>query len=230
MSRMHFEQIAADYAAARPTYPDELYRALADAGVTGPGRQTLEIGAGAGLATVELLRAGCEVVAVEPGARLVEHLRAVAPGVDVIQCGFEDVDLPGSAFDAVVAATSLHWVDLAVGLPKIHGALRTGGRLAVWRSVFGDDEVDTEFRRRVAAIVARRSSDVQDRRREVRPTVDELSEGGLFELASSDELGGVVTEHYRTVLHLLRRRDRESAVDEPRRVSDPSDGAGRHDA
>lgn len=253
MSGMHFERMAGEYATARPPYPAALYRALADAGVIGKGRQVLEIGAGAGLATVELIRAGCDVVALEPGVQLTTQLRAVAPTANVIQTALEDADLPETAFDAAVAATSLHWVDLAVGLPKIRSALRSDGRLAVWRTVFGDDSVETEFRRRVAAIVAARSTAGPARRSEPRPSMEELAQGGWFMPESSEEwrwsinltadqvhrlfrtfsnwtpaeadaaaqaatdLGGEVTEHYRTVLHLLR-------------VTHGSDAAGRHDA
>ena len=52
MSGMHFEQMAGEYAAARPPYPYELYRALAEDGVTGCSRS-----ARAPASTVELLRA-----------------------------------------------------------------------------------------------------------------------------------------------------------------------------
>lgn len=63
---------------------------------------------------------------------------------------FEDVPLPAAGFDSAVAATSMHWVDLAVGLPRLHATLRPGGLLAVWRFRFGDESVDTPFRRRAA--------------------------------------------------------------------------------
>ena len=238
---MQFERMAAEYAGARPPYPAGLYRTLLAAGVTGPGRRILEIGAGAGLATAVLVRSGSDVVALEPGRALIAEMRAVAPDIEVIASRLEDADLVEAGFDSIVAAMSLHWVDLAVGLPELHRALRPRGWLAVWRTVFGDD-VETEFRRRIGQIVAGR--DPSRRVKRSAPTMDDLATGDWFEPVSTeewrwtvdlrtkqvrslfrtfsnwesaeadlaadaaDELGGEVTEHYRTVLHLLRRQDR----------------------
>ncbi|WP_223162628.1 class I SAM-dependent methyltransferase [Nocardioides antri] len=241
MSWAHFEQLGEEYAGARPPYPEALYDALETEGVVGPGVRVLEIGAGAGLATRELVRRGCDVVAVEPGVRLASVLEDTVPGVQVVVARLEETDLPERAFDAAVAATSLHWVDLTVGLPRIHAALRPGGRLAVWRTVFRDEAVETPFRDRVARIVAaRQARGGEDRRVPERPTMEELASGGWFEPVRSerwrrsvvlttdqvhrlfltfsdwrpaeadaaaqaaDDLGGEVTEHYQTVLHLLR--------------------------
>jgi len=178
---MHFEQMATAYAEARPPYPDILYDTLEHAGVIGDGRQVLEVGAGAGLATRELARRGCRIVAVEPGVQLAALLRAAVPEVEVVVARLEDAELPDGRFYTVVAATSLHWVDLTVGLPKLHQALRPGGWLAVWRAAFGDDTTNTEFRDRVDRIVARRAPTQQDPGREQRPTVDELTAGGWFD-------------------------------------------------
>jgi SAM-dependent methyltransferase len=241
---MHFDQMAAEYAAARPPYPDVVFDTLEQASVIGPGRRVLEVGAGAGLATKPMLDRGSDVVALEPGSRLAEILAEVAPGGEVVVAGLEDASLASADFDSVVAATALHWVDLSVGLPKIHRALRSGGQLAVWRTVFGDDTVSTEFRARVAAVVADRGQPDDGGRREARPTVSELTAGGWFEHLRTEhwrwsidldvrqvgslfrtfsdwtasevaqveravqDLGGTVTEHYQTVLHLLRRVDR----------------------
>jgi SAM-dependent methyltransferase len=236
---MHFEGMAAEYASARPPYPAVVFDALEAAGAIGRGLRVLEVGAGSGLATAELVRRGTDVVALEPGERLAALAQATAPGAEVRVARLEDARLPDDAFDAVVAATAMHWVDLAVGLPAMHATLRPSGWLAVWRNVFGDD-VPTPFRSRVYEIVAQRDRTDDAPAREERPTVAELSAGGLFEhvltdrwhwsidldrdqvhrlfrtfsdwtadeaeqvARAVDELGGTVTEHYQTVLHLLR--------------------------
>jgi hypothetical protein len=57
---MHFEEVADEYDAVRPPYPDALFAVLAVEGVIGPGVSALEIGAGSGLATGQLIRAGCQ--------------------------------------------------------------------------------------------------------------------------------------------------------------------------
>lgn len=174
--------MADDYATARPPYPAALFETLAAREVIGPGSDVLEIGAGAGLATRDLVASGSRVVAVEPGGRLAARLRQDVPAAEVIVARLEDAVLPAGAFDAAVAATSLHWVDLGIGLPVLHRALRPGGWLAVWRTRFGDDTVEAgPFRRRVDRIVAARP--VAGRSgpdREARPTVEELTAGGWF--------------------------------------------------
>lgn len=239
---MHFERMAVEYAGSRPPYPSSLYEVLETEGVIGPGTRVLEIGAGSGLATKELVRAGSEVMAIEPGRELARVLERDVPGVSVLLAHLEDAELPESSFDAVVAATSMHWVNLSVGLPMLHATLRPRGWLAVWRHRFGDDRVDTEFRRRVEQIVAKRTRrESAERRADDRPTMDELTAGAWFEpvrtehwrwsvdldtdqvrrlfrtfsdwndteveavARAADELSGVVTEHYQSVLHLLKR-------------------------
>ena len=240
MGWTHFDRMAAEYSTARPPYPTVLYDTLAEHGVIGRGTRVLEVGAGSGLATAELVARGCEVVAVEPGSALAGLLREAVPQAEVLDVRLEDAALPAAVFDSVVAATALHWVDLPVGLPVLHRALRPGGWLAVWRTVFGDDSVDTDFRRRVGEVVARRGLRDQGLPREHRPTVDELTTGGLFEHVrteswrwsidltadqvgrlfrtfsdwtepeveqvrqAAEDLGGTVTEHYESVVHLLR--------------------------
>lgn len=159
----------------------------------------------------------------------------------------ENMGLPEGTFDSAIAATSVHWVDLSIGLPKIHAVLRPLGWLAVWRTVFGDDSVDTPFRGQVEQIVAeRRNRDAAASRAPDRPSMEELTAGGWFEPVRSerwrwsinlttdqvrrlfrtfsdwssaeadaaaraaDQLGGRVTEHYQSVLHLLRRASIDS--------------------
>ncbi|MBL7259455.1 class I SAM-dependent methyltransferase [Paractinoplanes lichenicola] len=54
-----------------------------------------------------------------------------AAGADVIESTFEQWEAGSRRFDAVVAASSWHWVDPAVGWRKAHDVLRPGGRLAL---------------------------------------------------------------------------------------------------
>ncbi len=136
-----FGSVAADYTAARPEYPDRVYRILRDRCQLGPSSRVLEIGAGSGQATKGLAASGASVVAVEPSDALAEHLRArlgTARRVEVIVAAFEDVELDPSSFDLVAVATAFHWLDPERSLPKISSLLRPGGWLAVWWNEFGD--------------------------------------------------------------------------------------------
>lgn len=176
---MHFERLAERYGAARPPYPSGLVETLEAEGVIGPGLDVLEVGAGSGQATRDLVRAGSRVVALEPGEALADLLQQSVPEARVIRGRLEDAPLRQAAFDSAVAATSMHWVDLAVGLPRLHAALRPGGLLAVFRNVFGDARFRSEFRDRVDEIVARRSGGPGEPA-EHRPAMQELVSGDWF--------------------------------------------------
>lgn len=179
----HFELVAAVYGAARPAYPGVLYETLEQQGVIGHGRQVLEIGAGSGEATGELVRRGSTVVAVEPGYELAALLQRACPEVSVAAARIEEVDLPEGQFDSVVAATAMHWVDLPTMLPELAKALRPGGFLAVWRTVYGDPRVETPFRRAIDQIVSARGGAPQVRDLlNPRPTVRELEAEDAFRL------------------------------------------------
>jgi SAM-dependent methyltransferase len=75
--------------------------------------------------------------------------------LQVVHSDLEAADLGEGGFDLAVAATSLHWVRLDVALPKLAHALRPGGWLAAWWTVFGDPERVTDFRRALSGLYER---------------------------------------------------------------------------
>lgn len=129
-ARWVFNRLADDYA-ARPGYPEALVaRLLALAG--GPGARVVELGAGTGLLALALARAGAAVHAVEPARAMLDVLRAAAAGAVVpVHATGEDTGLPGAAFDLVVLADALHWVDAAAAGREAARLLAPGGALAV---------------------------------------------------------------------------------------------------
>jgi SAM-dependent methyltransferase len=132
--RTRFEEAPELYDRVRPGYPDALFDDLARLAGLRTGSRVLELGCGTGQATVALARRGYEVVAVELGAGLAAVARrklASFPAVTVVNAAFEAWELPATPFDAVVAATSFHWIEPVVRVPKSADALRAGGALAV---------------------------------------------------------------------------------------------------
>lgn len=184
----HFEAHADLYATARPPYPEALWDRLRELGLLRPGHRALDLGAGSGQASGRLLGEGLEVTAVEPGPRLAAQLRATQPDVRVLTAQAEDfgtLGLDPGSFELVVAATSIHWMDLDVVLPAVHRLLRPGGRLLVWRNVFGDPGRPTPFRSRVAEIVAGRDRPPRPGRaaaEDADATAAAVTRGGLFGL------------------------------------------------
>lgn len=146
---LHFDAVAALYQAARPPYPPELYAQLEAWGALRPGVSVLELGPGTGQATGELLARGAgRIDAVELGESMAAHLRRTLPDprLAVIVGDAHAVPLPARAYDLVVAATSFHWLDPAVMIPRLAHTTQPGGALAVWWTLFGDPEQITPFR------------------------------------------------------------------------------------
>lgn len=156
---MHFDGLASSYGSARPPYPAALWRDILATGLVEPGRRALDLGAGSGEATGELVAHGINVVAIEPGENLAAILEERFPTATVIRSRAEDIRLENASFDLAIAATSIHWMDLDVVLPLVRAALNDEGRLMVWRNVFGAPDVEvTPFRRGIQRIVERRGT------------------------------------------------------------------------
>jgi SAM-dependent methyltransferase len=119
------------YDRTRPPYPDALVdRIVAES----PGRDFLDVGCGTGIEARQFQAARCNVLGVEPDARMAEFARR--SGVEVEVATFEDWDPAGRKFDAVVAGTAWHWVDPVAGAAKATQVLQPGGRLAPFHHVF----------------------------------------------------------------------------------------------
>ena len=124
-----FGSVSGDYEAARPTYPAE-----AVAWLTGPApRDVLDLGAGTGKLTEQLVTAGHRVTAVEPSEAMLGALRTRLPSVAAVQGSAEQVPLPDQAFDVVAAAQAWHWFEQPRTTEECARLLRPGGRLSlVW--------------------------------------------------------------------------------------------------
>lgn len=147
---MLFEQSPERYRRARPAYPKELWDLLSTLEIASEGRYVLDLGAGTGQATGPLLERGARVDAVEPGAGLASLLREQFPAAQVQVLRAEDADYPAGEYDGVVAATSLHWMNLEVVLPRIHQSLRPEGWFVPFWHVFFDPKAEpTPFREAV---------------------------------------------------------------------------------
>jgi SAM-dependent methyltransferase len=131
--RATFDGVAETYDAARPRYPRAVVDDLVALCGLGPGDRVLEIGCGTGQLSVDLAARGLDVTAVELGPALAAVARrnlAPFPQARVVVGAFEEFAAP-EAVDAVVAASSFHWVPPRVRVGRSAAALRPGGSLAV---------------------------------------------------------------------------------------------------
>lgn len=132
--RAGFDRAAEDYQRTRPVCPPQLFDDLIQLAGLEAGDRVMEIGCGTGQATVPLAERGLAVTAVELGPELAAIARrrlAGFPAAEVVTCSFEDWHADHATFDAVVAVSSLHWIDPWVRYAKPYGLLRSGGAMAV---------------------------------------------------------------------------------------------------
>jgi SAM-dependent methyltransferase len=132
-----FDAVAGLYAAVRPGYPVALFDDLRDLAGLGPRCRVLEVGCGAGQATGELAARAAQVLAVDPGARLVAEARRRVPAgnLEFLVSDFEAVEVDAGSFDLVASAQAWHWVDPILGFAKAAKALTGDGALAVFGHV-----------------------------------------------------------------------------------------------
>ena len=139
-----FDLVADDYADVRPDYPDEIYAAL-DGLLPLQGARVLDLAAGTGVATRQLLARDADVVAVDPGQPMLQQLRRRSPGVPVVAGRAEALPFAADTFDLVCCATAWHWVDAAATVAEVRRVARSGGMLALWwANQQRDDSIEWE--------------------------------------------------------------------------------------
>jgi SAM-dependent methyltransferase len=116
---------AALYARRRPSYPQSVFDAL-DAALAGARTHGVDLGAGSGQATKELAKRFQRVTAVEPDARMAAEFPAIE-NVTVVNAAAENVAFETGSVDAVIAATSFHWMKQSAVAANAHRWLRPGG-------------------------------------------------------------------------------------------------------
>lgn len=133
---LSFDRAAAQYAAARPGYPDALFDAVEEL-TAGPlnGVRALDVGAGTGLSTHRLHERGARVIAVEPGPGMAAELHRRLPGVPLVRGDGNHLPFATASADLVTYAQSWHWTDPARSAPEVRRVLRPGGALALWWNI-----------------------------------------------------------------------------------------------
>jgi SAM-dependent methyltransferase len=129
--RLSFGSVASDYDRYRPPPPPQALDWL----IPRDARAILDLAAGTGVVTRELVGRAARVVAVEPDERMRAVLAARCPEAEVLEGRGEDIPLPDASVDAVVISAAWHWLDPERAVPEITRLLRAGGTLGViWTS------------------------------------------------------------------------------------------------
>jgi SAM-dependent methyltransferase len=132
-----FGRAAELYERARPGWPAAAVElALHELGL-GPKSTVVEVGAGTGKLTRQLVVRVGRVVAVEPDEAMRAVLARVVPAAEAVAGRAESLPLADGSVDAVMAAEAFHWFDGPAALAEFARVLRPGGGVALlWNANF----------------------------------------------------------------------------------------------
>jgi ubiquinone/menaquinone biosynthesis C-methylase UbiE len=138
--RFSFETVAEQYERARPLYADDAVSWAAELLGIGPGVPVLDLAAGTGKLTRQLVALGADVVAVEPGDEMRGVLQRVVPQARALAGVAEKIPLADDSVHAVTVGQAFHWFDPEPAFAEILRVLRPGGGFAfLWNSWDDDD-------------------------------------------------------------------------------------------
>ncbi len=119
------------YQLARPDYPFDAITYLVDSLGIDEDVHVLDLGAGTGIMTGQLMPYCATITAVEPTPGMREVLSKRLPTVKVLDGRDVAIPLDDATVDCVVVAQAFHWFDAPVAMEEIHRVLVDGGRLGV---------------------------------------------------------------------------------------------------
>lgn len=141
LATVGFGRAVDEYERARPGYPPEAVAWLVESLGIDASRTILDLAAGTGKLTRQLVPTGAAIVAVEPLAEMRARLEQALPGVEALAGAAEAIPLPEASVDAVTIGQGFHWFANERALAEIHRVLRPRGRLGlIWNA--RDESVD----------------------------------------------------------------------------------------
>ena len=123
------------YERGRPEHSSESVELLARELGFGAGSRVVDLAAGTGKLTRQLVATGAEIVAIEPIAEMRAKLSDALPDVEALDGTAEDLPLANHSVDAVLVAQAFHWFDSLRAASEIRRVLRpSGGVGMIWQA------------------------------------------------------------------------------------------------
>jgi SAM-dependent methyltransferase len=146
-----FGAVASSYERFRPGPPPEAMAWM----LPSTAKEVVDLGAGTGAMTRELVGRVDHVTAIEPDDRMRGILEGNLPGVTALRGTGESMPLDSSSVDAVLASASWHWMDEDRALGEVARVLVPGGTLGV---VWAGPDPDGPFVSQAQAMLSDMSS------------------------------------------------------------------------
>ncbi len=205
-----YSPAAAAYQQARPSYPKRLLDQVIDIAQLSCDSKILEVGCGPATATLSFASVGCEMLCLEPNPdfyQLAVKTCQNHPQIEIQNTSFEEWKLQAGQFDAVLAATSFHWIPAEIGYLKAAQALKPEGVLILlWNKQLWPSEVINSKFSEIYQIHAPELDHYEDQATQLK-IVEELgawvTESGQFQDVVAGHVESAVTftaEQYLTLL------------------------------
>src|SRR5918997_6270384 len=133
-----FDGAAERYERGRPGWPEAAIDAVRDRLRLTRDSSVLDLAAGTGKLTRQLVPHFAEVIAVEPLDGMRAVLERAAPGARALAGTAEAIPLGDESVDAVFVAEAIHWFDPPRAVDEIARVLRPGAGVAVLYNRLGD--------------------------------------------------------------------------------------------
>jgi SAM-dependent methyltransferase len=144
-----YGRAALTYAQARPSFPDAAVDwILAELGH--PVR-LVEVGAGTGKFTAQLVERNIEVLAVEPVAAMRERLSTLGHLVTAVEATAEHLPMITASVGSLVASQSLHWTNVSPALAEFSRILDSSGRIGL---IWNFRDIDVPWQRDLDALLS----------------------------------------------------------------------------
>ena len=131
-----FAAQALDYDRFRPRYPESVFDDVMELADLAAGAETIEVGAGTGIATEPLVDRGLVVTAIEPAAEMAAVAETkLADRAQIFVGRFEDYP-PRRSVELIASFNAWHWVEPVVAVDRAAKLIKPGGYLAlIWTEV-----------------------------------------------------------------------------------------------
>ncbi len=130
-----FGRAAHDYELGRPSWPEPILEEVAAELGLGPESAVLDLAAGTGKLTRQLVPRFGRVVAVEPDEAMLAVLAEIVPEAEPLAGSAETIPLADDAVEAVFVAEAFHWFASDATVAEIVRVLRPrGGLVLMWNT------------------------------------------------------------------------------------------------
>jgi SAM-dependent methyltransferase len=223
-----YSEIAGFYNKTRPRYPQQLINRVVELAELPSNANILEIGCGPGIATVAFAELGFAMLCLEPSqpaCQLARQNCATYPYVEIKNQTLEEWELEADKFNAVLAATSFHWVSPEIRYQKTAAALKDKGSLILlWNAgVLPEDEVyqvlDEVYQNQAPSLAEYHAKERANQAESFKDIGQNVIDSGLYDNLIYEQLVSQISYSVEDYLALLQTYSKYIALDDEKRTS-----------